>query len=397
MRSVINYSYIRTKFVIRKEFMRIGIDARFYGPFGKGLGRYTQKLIENLEKIDQKNQYFIFLRSENFAEYVPQNKNFQKVLANFKWYGFAEQLKYPKLLRSYKLDLVHFPHFNVPVLYFGKFIVTIHDLILLNYPTVRSSTLSPFLYWLKFMAYKFTINSAVHRSNRIVAVSRFTKRDILRNYARIPAEKVVVTYEACDDYCLFNFRKDDKILPRYGISKRFFLYVGNVYPHKNPERLVLAMKKLEKEIDDLELVFVGGNDYFYQRLKNLVADEGVKNIVFAGFVPDYDLDALYRNALAYVRPSLHEGFELPALEAMSRGTLVVASDYPCSREILGDSACYFDGENVENITQTLKNLFSDESLRQYLIKKGYEQVKKYSWRRMAGETLVLYGKIHPIE
>ncbi len=377
--------------------MRIGIDARFYGPIGKGLGRYTQKLIENLEKIDQHNQYFIFLKKENFDEYVPQNKNFQKVLADFRWYGFAEQLKFPRLLKKYQLDLMHFPHFNVPILYFGKFIVTIHDLILLNYPTIRSSTLSPALYWLKFNAYKLVISSAVHRSSRIIAVSRFTKKDILKNYSRIPEEKVVVTYEACDDYCLFNFRKDDKILPRYGISKKFFLYVGNVYPHKNPERLVLAMKEMESKIEDVELVFVGAEDYFYKRLKSLVAENGVRNIVFAGFVPDYDLDALYRNALAYVRPSLHEGFELPALEAMSRGTLVVVSDYPCSREILEDSAYYFDGQDVHSIASALENVFRDEKLRQDLIAKGYEQAKKYSWKKMAKETLTLYEKINPVK
>ena len=350
--------------------MRIGIDARFYGPIGKGLGRYTQKLIENLEKIDEGNQYFVFLKKENFAEYVPQNKNFQKVLADFRWYGFAEQLKFPRLLKKYQLDLMHFPHFNVPIFYFGRFIVTIHDLILLNYPTIRSSTLSPALYWLKFTAYKLVISSAVHRSNRIIAVSRFTKKDILKNYLRIPEEKVVVTYEACDDYCLFNFRKDDDILPRYGISKPFFLYVGNVYPHKNPERLVLAMKKIEKENVDAELVFVGSEDYFYKRLETLVTENGIKNIVFAGFVPDYDLDALFRNALAYVRPSLHEGFELPGLEAMSRGTPVLAADYPCSREILGDSAYYFDGKDVEDIAKALQDIYSSEALRQDLAKKG---------------------------
>ena len=385
--------------------MKIGIDARFYGPIGKGLGRYTQKLIENLEKISAQggpasggdNQYFVFLRKENFDEYIPQRDNFQKVLADFRWYGFAEQFKFPKLLRKYKLDLMHFPHFNVPIFYFGKFVVTIHDLILLNYPTVRSSTLSPFLYWLKFTAYKVVISSAVHRSSRIIAVSRFTKKDILKNYGRIPEEKVVVTYEACDDYCLFNFRKAEKILPRYGITKQFFLYVGNVYPHKNPERLVLAMKKLEKEIEDVELVFVGGEDYFYARLKNLVAEQKIGNVVFTGFVPDYDLDALYRNALAYVRPSLHEGFELPALEAMSRGTLVVASDYPCSREILGNSAYYFDGQNVENMAEALKTVFFDAKLRQELIEKGYAQAKKYSWKKMARQTLALYEKINPVK
>ncbi len=384
---VISYNLVFSK------AMKIGIDARFYGSVGKGLGRYTQKLIENLEKNDQENQYFIFLKKENFDEYIPRNINFQKVLADFNWYTLTEQIKFPRLLRKYKLDLVHFAHFNVPVFYFGKFIVTIHDLILLNYPTVRSSTLSPIFYWLKFSAYKMAIKSAIQRSSRIIAVSNFTKADILKNYPRIPEEKIKVTYEACDDYCFFNFRKDDQILPRYGIEKPYFLYLGNVYPHKNPERLVMAMQALGKKNKLLRLVFVGGEDFFYKRLKALVEEKKIENIIFSGFVPDYDLDAIFRNALAYVRPSLHEGFELPGLEAMSRGCPVIVSDYPCSREILEDSAYYFNGEDVESIAKALEDVSRNEDLRLDLIGRGYQQIKKYSWDKMAKKTLNLYRSI----
>lgn len=373
--------------------MRIGIDARFYGPIGKGLGRYTQKLIENLEKVDNENQYFVFLKSENFDEYNPKNKNFKKVLANFPWYTLSEQLKFPRLLRRYKLDLVHFPHFNVPVLYLGKFIVTIHDLILLNFPTVRSSTLSPILYWFKFWAYKIVINSAVSRSNRIIAVSRFTKRDILKNYPRIPEEKIKVTYEACDDYCLFNPKKDDIILRRYGIIKPYFLYVGNAYPHKNPERLMLAFKKLENHPKKINLVFVGLDDYFYQRLKDLKKEKEIRNIIFAGFVPDYDLDLIFRKSVAYIRPSFYEGFELPPLEAMARGVPVVCSDHSCAKEILEDSAHYFNGKDTFDMVRAIKDVLMNEKLRNALIEKGYRQVKKYSWKKMSKKTLDIYKSV----
>ena len=133
--------------------MKIGIDARFFGSIGKGLGRYTQKLIENLEKIDNENQYVVFLRKENFDEYQPRNKKFQKVLANYQWYTFSEQIKMPLLLNKFNIDLVHFPHFNVPFFYRKKFVVTIHDLILLEFPTVRGTTLNPFFYKIKFLEF----------------------------------------------------------------------------------------------------------------------------------------------------------------------------------------------------------------------------------------------------
>ena len=148
----------------------IGIDARFYGTIGKGLGRYTQKLIENLEKTDTENRYFVFLRKENFEEYQPKNPNFQKVMADYKWYTVYEQINMPRILSKYKLDLVHFPHFNVPIFYRKRFIITIHDLILIHFPTIRGTTLNPFCYWIKFLAYKVIIDSAIKRAKKIITV-----------------------------------------------------------------------------------------------------------------------------------------------------------------------------------------------------------------------------------
>jgi glycosyltransferase involved in cell wall biosynthesis len=375
--------------------MRIGIDARFYGPVGKGLGRYTEKLIENLEKVDKENEYFIFLKKGNFDNYQPKKENFKKVLADYHWYTFSEQFKFPKLLKSYNLDLVHFPHFNVPLFYFGKFVVTIHDLILIHFPTVRSSTLSPALYWLKFIAYKIVISSAVRRSNRIVAVSKFTKNDILENYRSIPQEKIQVTYEACEDYCMLSPNKDKEILERYGIIKPYIVYVGNVYPHKNPENLARALKLAneKRKGKEIRLVFVGSEDYFYARLKKFIESEGIEDIIFAGFVPDHELDIVFHNALAYVRPSLYEGFELPPLEAMAKGVPVLSSRHSCATEILGDSAYYFDALNIPEIAEAISRIADDTELRERLIRRGYDQVKKYSWRKMAQKTLEIYQSI----
>lgn len=375
--------------------MRIGIDARFYGPIGKGLGRYTQKLIENLEKISAQgaHQYFIFLKKENFEDYIPKNNNFHKVLANYKWYTLEEQLKFPRLLNKYKLDLVHFPHFNVPLFYFRKFIVTIHDLILIRFPTTRNSTWSPLVYYFKFLAYKVVIKSAILRSNRIIAVSKFTKKDILKTYRSIPQEKIKITYEACEDYCMLSPNKDREILSRYDIIKPYLIYVGNVYPHKNPERLILAVQKLEIEGKDIKLVFVGGKDYFYNRLKEFVLKNKIKNVLFLGFVPDHELDILFHNSLAYIRPSLYEGFELPPLEAMAKGVPVLSSSHACALEILGDSVLYFNGEDIDDIVRAIKLIASDENLRRDLIKRGYSQIQKYSWKRMARKTLEIYNSI----
>ncbi len=384
--------------------MNIGIDARFYGSLGKGLGRYTQKLIEHLEviDIDPDHQYFIFLRRENFDEYQPSRTNFHKVLADYQWYSFAEQLWFPLLLRKYRLDTMHFPHFNVPILYRRKFIVTIHDLILLHFPTQRASTLHPLWYRLKFAAYKLTIRRAILQSRHIMTVSEFTKQDILKHYCINP-DKITVAYEAIDAFCTYSSQEQSlDVLHTYGlllpehsadtenhaILKPYFLYVGNAYPHKNLERLIDTLD--EADMRDMTLVLVGKEDYFYRRLKGRVSKLKMNNICFAGFVPDRELDVLYRFGRAYVFPSLYEGFGLPPLEAMGRGLPVLATHATSLPEVLGDAALYFYPERKDSFKRALRRLWDNEILRKALRAKGYNQASRFEWGAMAERTLRHY-------
>ena len=119
--------------------MKIGIDARFLGPMSKGLGRYAERLVENLEKKDKKNEYVVFLRKENWDYYTPKFSNFKKVLADYRWYSLKEQIMMPIAIWKEKIDLMHFPHFNIPIFSPTKFVTTIHDLILLRFPTPRAT------------------------------------------------------------------------------------------------------------------------------------------------------------------------------------------------------------------------------------------------------------------
>ena len=383
--------------------MRIGIDARFYGSIGKGLGRYTQKLIENLEKIndlrgpipsrDSEYQYYIFLRRENWNEYQPKHPNFHKVLADIPWYGIREQMFLPRILKKYNLDLVHFPHFNVPFFWRGKFIVTIHDLILLHFKTQRASTLAPLIYFLKQLAYKIIIGRAIKKSEIIIAVSEYTKSDILKHF-NVSAEKIRVTYEAVDVPSQSTQDSRQHVLAKYDIIKPYLLYVGNAYPHKNLEGLILAFREILQRHPHLRLVLVGKEDYFFRRLKNFVLENSVPNIIFTGYVRDEYLGSIYRDALLYIFPSFYEGFGLPPLEAMSRNTPVASSNAACLPEVLGQAAIYFDpraqSEMTEKIEETIKNL----ELRKKLIKAGEGQVRKYNWEKMARQTRAIYENLN---
>lgn len=362
--------------------MKIGIDARFFGPEERGLGRYTQELILHLQDIDHENSYVCFLPPRYYESFTFHNPHFSKVLADFRWYTLAEQRKMPKLVRASGVEAMLYPHYNVPLLNPVPYIVTIHDLIIHHFPTRRATTLGPIKQGIKMLGYHITIGMAVKRAKQVIAVSQYTKDDIVKTFG-IGPEKVSVTYEAADKTHEAPKRQPED----YGVHKPYFLYVGNAYPHKNIEMLVRSFQDFRKTHPEYHLVLVGKKEYFYERLEKETRNSGLaEHVVFAGFVPDGDLSLIYKNALAYVFPSKYEGFGLPPLEAMLYQVPVISSRASCLPEILGDAAIYFDPESASALTGALKEVVEDPGTRQVLMEKGQQQVARYSWSRMAQET-----------
>jgi len=408
----------------KKSKNTIGIDARFYGPVGKGLGRYTQEIVDRVIKIDEENDYVIFLCRENYETFVVPRSGVKKVLVKARWYTLKEQIMLPFLIWREGIDLMHFTHFNVPILTPTRFIVTIHDLILTKFPTVRASTLSPWIYKLKNFFYKIVIWTAVKRARKIIAVSEFTKQDIIHKF-KVRPERVVMIYEGVSGnfqfsylrqgfggQAIFNFQLADANVSEINNEKlesgrpnsqfpipnsQFLLYVGNAYPHKNLEGLIKIMPGLREKFPDLKLVLVGKEDYFYKRVKDFARSlnlfkEGDDNspVIFPGFVPDEDLKNLFASASAYVFASFYEGFGLPPLEAMSQGCPVASSKESCLPEVLGQAGLYFDPRSEDDMIEKISQLLSDEKLRADLIRLGYEQAKKYSWDKAVRETVEVY-------
>lgn len=365
--------------------MRIGIDARFYGVIGKGLGRYASELIAALERADQTNEYVIFLRKENFDDYAPKNPRFTKALADFPWYGVAEQLRFPALLDRHRLDLAHFPHFNVPILYRKPFVVTVHDLILLSHPSARATTLGPVAFAVKFFFYRRIIASALRRARRVLTVSDYTKNEILRHFPSVRQDKIDVTRIAAGSVPV----SPDKQRPA---SPPFALYVGNAYPHKNLDRLFRAFRLMRMQRPEFTLTLVGDRDYFSSRLEADAQRGGyADNVRFFGRATEQELTKLYATASLYVFPSLCEGFGIPPLEAMAAGVPVASSNATAMPEILGDAALFFDPTDERAMADAMLRLASDESLRIELARRGSEQTKRYSWDACASQTLAAYA------
>ena len=368
--------------------MRIGIDCRLWNE--TGVGRYTRNLVKNLQIADKSNEYTLFVLSKDYESikyYVLSSKyhNWKIVRTNIRWHTVEEQLKFPNILNKENLDLMHFPYISAPFFYSKPFVVTIHDLIPLHFPTGEASTLPLPLYKIKLLGYKFILSAAAKKAKKIITVSNATKKEII-DHLKADPNRVVVAYEGVSFNSKFKIQNS-----KFKIQK-YFLYAGNVFPHKNIDRLLEAFNLLVFQHSEISLVMVGKEDYFYKRLKDKVRSMGLqKSVLFYGEVSDEELVSLYRNAKALIMPSLMEGFGLPVLEAMANKCLVLGSNIPALGEICGDGAIYFDPYDINDIARKMKEVYYDNTYHHRdKIKKGLERSKKFSWEKMAKETLKIY-------
>lgn len=366
--------------------MKIVIDGRMYGMENGGIGRYVANLICELQNMDDKNSYVLLLRKEYFNR-LNMPDRWQKVLVDTRHYSFSEQIVVNRVLNRIKPDLVHFPHFNVPVLYKGKFVVTIHDL-LMHKRRGAATTLPLPVYFLKRVGYKTVFENAVNKAGVVIVPTEYVKGEVMKMYPWISA-KMKVIYEGVDEN-IFKARVASGFIRRNRIAKPYFLYVGNVYPHKNVERLIEAACVVGKN-----LVIVTPRNVFRKRLDEYVRKHDAGGLVkFTGYVEDHDLMALYRNATAFVYPSLDEGFGLPGLEAMANKCLLLASDIPVFREVYKNHAIYFNALYYGSIEKAMREaLQMKDERKERMISRAFEFVKRYSWEKMARETLRVYESV----
>lgn len=373
--------------------MRIGIDARLFGLEHAGLGRYVTRLVEEILKKDKKNEYVLFLNSTHADEFK-NKKRVTVVTTNIPIYSFAEQAVLPFIFAKEKLDLLHVPHFNAPLIYQGKLILTIHDLIKHDSKGSETTTHHRWLYLFKRFGYLTLANLIARRANHILVPSNFVKKDIAKRL-RVPPDKITVTYEAPTDSIKEVALTDEEktiLLNKYHLTQPFIVYIGSVYPHKNIDVLVNAIEKhnQNKEVD-LKLALICSRSIFWERLNKEITQKNLQNwMKLLGFVEDTDVSKIYSLALALVHPSKMEGFGLTGLEAMSVGLPVISSNASCLPEVYGDAAFYFDPNDVDDLVSCLETLIKDQELRSGLATKGYLQARKYSWQKMAKETLSVY-------
>lgn len=360
--------------------MKIAIDAR---ELRTSTGRYIERLIHYLQQIDQTNHYVILLKPKDMDTWQPTNPNFTKVACPHKEFSFAEQIGFKRQLEKLRVDLVHFGMVQQPVWYKASPVVTtMQDLTTLRF---KNPDKNPLVFTLKQKVYAWVNKKVAKKSAHIITISEFVKRDLI-DFTGVSTDKITVTLESADELP----RGSEPVVELAG--KQFIMYVGRPTPHKNLRRLIDAFALLQQTHPDLVLALAGKKDGNYLRHEAYVKEQGVRNVVFTGFVSDQQLRWMYEHTAVYCFPSLSEGFGLPGLEAMLHGAPVASSTATCLPETHGQAAHYFDPYSVEDMARAIDDILIDDTLRQTLIAKGKAHVATFSWRRMAEQTLAVYEK-----
>jgi glycosyltransferase involved in cell wall biosynthesis len=357
----------------------IVIDAREYTT---STGRYVFRLLQYLEQVDTENDYTLLLKPDDMQVYEYSNPRFTKLACPYKEFTFAEQIGLKKQIKDLKPDLVHFPMVQQPVWYKGKVVTTMQDLTTIRF---KNPSKNPIVFTVKQQVYKWVNKRVAKKSQAIITPTEFVKSDV-SSYTGIPLDKITVTLEAGDPITAAPE-------PIEGLGNNpFIMYVGRPSPHKNLPRLIEAFKLLKQTHPDLQLVLAGKKDTLYEQIEAVVKEQGTPDVIFTGFISEGQLRWLYEHCAAYVFPSLSEGFGLPPLEAMHHNAPVVSSNATCLPEVYGGAAHYFDPLDISDIARRIAEVLDNHGLREELIAKGHEQLKKYSWRRMAEQTVAVYNK-----
>lgn len=349
----------------------IVIDGRMWGPGFTGIGCYVREISTRLFHILHETSFTIFLPPD-VVEGLSFSPNVQILSASEPIYSFAEQWSFFRRLQSVSADVTWFPHCNVPLLFRAPFLVTIHDLTLLRYPGKKMGNR------FRQLAFQKVISHALYRSQSLLSVSENTKKDIL-SFASIPSEKVSVIPLGIDlkRYQSPNPEKIAEYKERFGDP--FFLVSGVWREHKNVPGAITAFEMYRKYGGKGSLVITGKPDPFYNEVR-LMAESSpfARNIFLTGFLPENDMPALFAAADALLFPSFSEGFGLPALEAMSAGTPVCASNTTSLPEVCGDAALFFDPHNFEAMALTLVDVLHEKT-RNHLITQGKKRAQLFSW------------------
>lgn len=355
------------------------IDARMYRM--SGIGRYLQTLLPDLIPLLDADR-IVLLGKPGDLEGETWMRDPRILLRGFpaRIFSVAEQLAAARNLYR-DTDLLWVPHYNIPLLYRGKLVVTVHDVCQLAHPETLANDLQR---W-----YARTLLSAVaSRARAILCVSEFSAGEV-QKYLRVPSERLNVIYPPISNPWK---QLDPEQPPRSG--GRYLLAVGNVKKHKNMKRLIEAFGLVRDQIPH-DLIIVGQQAGFINPEADLSSTTSLLEgrVRFTGHVSEADLRRHYRNADALVFPSIYEGFGSPVVEAMAQGCPVACSRAASLPEVAGDAALYFDPFSAEDIRRALLQIAGNEELRKHLGQRGLRRAEKFRGTACARDTARVINRV----
>jgi glycosyltransferase involved in cell wall biosynthesis len=352
--------------------MRIAIDARMMGAGNtRGIGRYIEETVQALNSVEPRHE-FVLLQPP------------------IRWYTLAEQLKMPAEFRRAHADVVWIPHWNVPLLYRGAFVITVHDLLLLHQPaSAKASTRGFLVSRIKRIGHKIILWNALRRAKAILVPAHEVARDVTTMYP-FTKDKVIVTGEGMSE--LTDHRKQSTELSTVNcqlLSDHYLFYVGSAYPHKRLDMLLQAWSRLSVSHPKLSLVIAGEHDVFMKRVMDEAKRLNLPRVHFPGRLSDEELAAYLSHAEMHVHPSSFEGFALPSLEALSLGCPTVVADIPILREVLPTQGVFFFKNGAaDDMIRVIETVLGDREAAHAAARLGREEAaRRHDWNTVARRTL----------
>jgi len=359
-----------------------------------GVGVYAMSLLREIKNTESDEYFVVVLRDDRevadllrerfFFKIIYLNKIFRKLIFRF----LFEQIYIPILILKNRINVVHSLHYSFPLLPMKvKKVVTLHDMTFFLYPNFHKK--------LNVFFFKNMIKASMVFCDKIICVSEATKNDVIEilKIKESIREKIAVIPLGVDEPEEFFDEKNPIILLKNKLEKqKYILFIGTIEPRKNIKSIIKAYSMLEKSYLDYKLVIVGRKGWHYDGVYETVEELGLGDkIVFTDFVTDKEKNVLLSNCYLFVYPSFYEGFGIPVLEAMSFGIPTITSNISSMPEVAGDAGILINPLKVEEVANAMTLLLEDKSVYEDLKIKSLQQIKKFTWEKMAESTVKAYS------
>ena len=386
--------------------MNIGFDAKRAAQNRTGLGNYSRFVIRILSEKFTGNQYHLYTPKPHRMPYLQEIPTLKHLFLHFPPQGIWSRLRSLWRVWGIKKDIqkdgIHIFHglSNELPLNIGtpeqrkmkaggkgcKYIVTVHDLIFIHTPQ--------YYHWIDRQIYNFKFRRACLCADRVIAVSEYTKQEIM-HYYHTPESKIDVVYQGCDP--VFSQKIEEgklqEVKARYQLPDKFVLYVGSIEERKNLMLVAKAMAKLNRRAA-IHVVAVGRRTAYVDKIQDFLKAQGIEHLFhFYHQVPYADLPSFYKWASTFAYPSRIEGFGIPLLEAISSGVPAIGCTGSCLEEAGGPNSIYVNPNDVQGMADAILRTCTDEDLRQHMISEGKKYALNFSDEKLSHNLMKVYENL----